>query len=128
MTFILWKLPQVFFLHSHYFLSLMFLLQMVEHERVLRGSTSRTMAAISLGFIVIVTPYTIQEVVAACTGSKVIMVLLLFAVIAEENKWNWKLRFATGVADSTLSTRYSAAAKSCRRKILFFCTSIEFRQ
>lgn len=45
---------------------------MVEHERVLRGSTSRTMAAISLGFIVIVTPYTIQEVVAACTGSKVI--------------------------------------------------------
>jgi hypothetical protein len=32
------------------------------------------MAAISLGFIVIVTPYTIQEVVAACTGSKVIIV------------------------------------------------------
>lgn len=31
------------------------------------------MAAISLGFIVIVTPYTIQEVVAACTGSKVII-------------------------------------------------------
>ncbi|CRL05781.1 CLUMA_CG018809, isoform A [Clunio marinus] len=45
--------------------------KMVEHERVLRGSTSRTMAAISLGFIVIVTPYTIQEVVAACTGSKI---------------------------------------------------------
>lgn len=44
---------------------------MVEHERILRGSTSRTMAAISLGFIVIVTPWTIQEVVAACTGSKV---------------------------------------------------------
>lgn len=52
---------------------------MVEHERVLRGSTSRTMAAISLGFIVIVTPYTIQEVVAACTGSKVIKV---FAVLS----------------------------------------------
>lgn len=32
------------------------------------------MAAISLGFIVIVTPYTIQEVVAACTGSKVIII------------------------------------------------------
>ncbi|XP_041980025.1 5-hydroxytryptamine receptor 1A [Aricia agestis] len=34
-------------------------------------STSRTMAAISLGFIVMVTPSTIQEVVAACTGCKV---------------------------------------------------------
>lgn len=29
------------------------------------------MAAMSLGFIVMVTPWTIQEVVAACTGSKV---------------------------------------------------------
>lgn len=29
------------------------------------------MAAVSLGFIVMVTPWTIQEVVAACTGSKV---------------------------------------------------------
>lgn len=28
------------------------------------------MAAMSLGFIVMVTPWTIQEVVAACTGSK----------------------------------------------------------
>ena len=54
--------------------SLFYIFQMVEHERVLRGSTSRTMAAISLGFIVIVTPYTIQEVVAACTGSKVIII------------------------------------------------------
>uniref|UniRef100_A0A336LJ54 CSON005263 protein n=1 Tax=Culicoides sonorensis TaxID=179676 RepID=A0A336LJ54_CULSO len=35
------------------------------------GSTSRTMAAISLGFIVIVTPWTILEIVTACTGSKV---------------------------------------------------------
>ncbi|KAI5636237.1 7 transmembrane receptor (rhodopsin family) domain-containing protein [Phthorimaea operculella] len=34
-------------------------------------STSRTMAAMSLGFIVMVTPATIQEVVAACTGCKV---------------------------------------------------------
>ncbi|KAI8421675.1 hypothetical protein MSG28_009665 [Choristoneura fumiferana] len=33
-------------------------------------STSRTMAAMSLGFIVMVTPATIQEVVAACTGCK----------------------------------------------------------
>lgn len=65
--------------------------QMVEHERVLRGSTSRTMAAISLGFIVIVTPYTIQEVVAACTGSKVIKVfayvfLLLLSAEFDERK------------------------------------------
>jgi hypothetical protein len=29
------------------------------------------MAAMSLGFIVMVTPWTIQEVVAACTGTKV---------------------------------------------------------
>ncbi|KAG7298711.1 hypothetical protein JYU34_017118 [Plutella xylostella] len=35
------------------------------------ASTSRTMAAMSLGFIVMVTPATIQEVVAACTGCKV---------------------------------------------------------
>jgi len=28
------------------------------------------MAAISLGFIVMVTPWTIQEIVTACTGSK----------------------------------------------------------
>ncbi|CAG5028560.1 unnamed protein product [Parnassius apollo] len=34
-------------------------------------STSRTMAAMSLGFIVMVTPATIKEVVAACTGCKV---------------------------------------------------------
>ncbi|GBP47807.1 5-hydroxytryptamine receptor 5B [Eumeta japonica] len=34
-------------------------------------STSRTMAAMSLGFIVMVTPATIQEVVAACTGCKI---------------------------------------------------------
>lgn len=31
----------------------------------------------SLGFIVMVTPWTIQEVVAACTGSKVFPVFLL---------------------------------------------------
>lgn len=43
----------------------------VAQEKRLSGSASRTMAAISLGFIVMVTPWTIQEVVAACTGSKV---------------------------------------------------------
>ncbi|GAB0100943.1 trace amine-associated receptor 1 [Sergentomyia squamirostris] len=42
----------------------------VQDNRV-SGSTSRTMAAMSLSFIVMVTPWTIQEVVAACTGSKV---------------------------------------------------------
>ncbi|GLH16539.1 Uncharacterized protein GBIM_20791 [Gryllus bimaculatus] len=45
--------------------------QLVAAERRLSTNTSRTMAAISLGFIVMVTPWTIQEVVAACTGSKV---------------------------------------------------------
>ncbi|XP_055536339.1 5-hydroxytryptamine receptor 1 isoform X2 [Wyeomyia smithii] len=45
--------------------------KLLEHEQRLNGSTSRTMAAISLGFIVIVTPWTIQEIVATCTGSKI---------------------------------------------------------
>ncbi|XP_070505572.1 trace amine-associated receptor 1 [Chironomus tepperi] len=64
--------------------------KMVEHERVLRGSTSRTMAAISLGFIVIVTPYTIQEVVAACTGSKVppIMEFIVTWFAISNGFWN----------------------------------------
>ncbi|XP_030379210.1 beta-3 adrenergic receptor [Scaptodrosophila lebanonensis] len=39
-------------------------------EKNSAGSTSRSMAAISLGFIVMVTPWTIQEIVTACTGSK----------------------------------------------------------
>ncbi|CAD6245126.1 GSCOCG00013541001-RA-CDS [Cotesia congregata] len=42
----------------------------IAHERRLSTSASRTMAAMSLGFIVMVTPWTIQEVVVACTGSK----------------------------------------------------------
>uniref|UniRef100_A0A6E8W5A5 G_PROTEIN_RECEP_F1_2 domain-containing protein n=1 Tax=Anopheles coluzzii TaxID=1518534 RepID=A0A6E8W5A5_ANOCL len=42
-----------------------------EDDPQIHGSTSRTMAAISLGFIVIVTPWTILEIVATCTGSKV---------------------------------------------------------
>lgn len=45
--------------------------QILEQERNLNGPTSRSMAAISLGFIVMVTPWTIQEIVTACTGSKV---------------------------------------------------------
>ncbi|XP_037883365.1 5-hydroxytryptamine receptor 1D isoform X2 [Glossina fuscipes] len=40
------------------------------HVKNSSGSTSRSMAAISLGFIVMVTPWTIQEIVTACTGSK----------------------------------------------------------
>lgn len=47
-----------------------YIFQLVAHERRLSTSASRTMAAMSLGFIVMVTPWTIQEVVAACTGSK----------------------------------------------------------
>lgn len=47
------------------------LFQVVAQDRRLSGSASRTMAAMSLGYIVMVTPWTIQEVVAACTGSKV---------------------------------------------------------
>ncbi|XP_073995994.1 trace amine-associated receptor 8c isoform X3 [Rhodnius prolixus] len=44
--------------------------KMVTHERRLSTNASRTMAAMSLGFIVMVTPWTIQEVVVACTGTK----------------------------------------------------------
>lgn len=44
--------------------------QLVTQERRLSTTASRTMAAMSLGFIVVVTPWTIQEVVAACTGSR----------------------------------------------------------
>lgn len=46
-------------------------MNLADHEQRLNGSTSRTMAAISLGFIVIITPWTIQEIVATCTGSKI---------------------------------------------------------
>ncbi|XP_062564101.1 5-hydroxytryptamine receptor 1D [Armigeres subalbatus] len=51
--------------------SLSFSEKLADHEQRLNGSTSRTMAAISLGFIVIITPWTIQEIVATCTGSKI---------------------------------------------------------
>lgn len=49
-------------------------------EKRLTGSVTRTMAAMSLGFIVMVTPWTIQEVVAACTGSKVIYLIFFFFI------------------------------------------------
>lgn len=59
---------------SSFFLFQMFLLQNISvQDNRLSGSVSRTMAAMSLGFIVVVTPWSIQEVVAACTGSKVIL-------------------------------------------------------
>ncbi|KAL1492316.1 hypothetical protein ABEB36_012786 [Hypothenemus hampei] len=44
--------------------------KLIDQERKLSLVCSRTMAAMSLGFIVLVTPWTIQEVVAACTGSR----------------------------------------------------------
>ncbi|XP_076275449.1 uncharacterized protein LOC143206677 [Rhynchophorus ferrugineus] len=44
--------------------------KLINQERKLSTICSRTMAAMSLGFIVLVTPWTIQEVVAACTGSR----------------------------------------------------------
>lgn len=50
-------------IHTFYF-------QLITQERRLSTSASRTMAAMSLGFIVLVTPWTIQEVVVACTGTR----------------------------------------------------------
>ncbi|XP_057652217.1 trace amine-associated receptor 1 [Diorhabda carinulata] len=44
--------------------------KLMTQERRLSTTASRTMAAMSLGFIVLVTPWTIQEVVAACTGTR----------------------------------------------------------
>uniref|UniRef100_A0A1Y1LRN1 G-protein coupled receptors family 1 profile domain-containing protein n=2 Tax=Photinus pyralis TaxID=7054 RepID=A0A1Y1LRN1_PHOPY len=44
--------------------------KLITQERRLSTSASRTMAAMSLGFIVLVTPWTIQEVVVACTGTR----------------------------------------------------------
>lgn len=67
-----------------------FSLQLLSQERRLSTGTSRTMAAMSLGFIVLVTPWTIQEVVAACTGSRAPAVLDFLATwLALSNSfWN----------------------------------------
>nr|XP_018905598.1 PREDICTED: trace amine-associated receptor 8c [Bemisia tabaci] len=64
--------------------------KMLAQERRMSMNTSRTMAAMSLGFIVVVTPWTIQEVVAACTGSKMPAVLDFFITwLALSNSfWN----------------------------------------
>ncbi|XP_050678952.1 trace amine-associated receptor 1 [Leptidea sinapis] len=53
-------------------------------------SISRTMAAISLGFIVMVTPATIQEVVAACTGCKIppLLDFLVTWIALSDSFWN----------------------------------------
>ena len=71
--------------------------QLVAQERRLSTSASRTMAAISLGFIVMVTPWTIQEVVAACTATKVRERLLL---VTQENIFD--LESGSQVADRPL--------------------------
>lgn len=58
----------------------------------LSGSVSRTMAAMSLGFIVMVTPWSIQEVVAACTGSKVNLyfVNVQIIMVSPNSKWHFQ--------------------------------------
>lgn len=43
------------------------------------------MGAVALGFIVAVTPWTIQEVVTACTGTKVSVSILLYFNIQNLN-------------------------------------------
>lgn len=74
----------------HLKLILPFLLQLVSQERRLSTNASRTMAAMSLGFIVLVTPWTIQEVVAACTGTRAPAILDFLATwLALSNSfWN----------------------------------------
>ena len=44
---------------------------LIEFERKLHYCISRTMAAISLCFIILITPWTFKEVIEACTGTKV---------------------------------------------------------
>jgi len=44
---------------------------LIEFERRVHYSISRTMAAISLTFIILITPWTFKEVIEACTGTKV---------------------------------------------------------
>lgn len=61
---------QFFILGSKISSYILLLFQLVTQERRMSTSASRTMAAMSLGFIVLVTPWTIQEVVAACTGTR----------------------------------------------------------
>lgn len=57
-----------------------------QYDNRFSGSVSRTMAAVSLGFIVMVTPWAIQEVVAACTGSKVTLFSVFWASYDQKKK------------------------------------------
>lgn len=62
-------------------------MQLDAQERILTTNASRTMAAMSLGFIVVVTPATIQEVVAACTGCKVKSYFLFMFVFSRRSQF-----------------------------------------
>lgn len=102
-------------------------LQLVAHERRLSTSASRTMAAMSLGFIVMVTPWTIQEVVAACTGSKPPPFLDFLATwLALSNSfWNpflyWLLNnHFRRISRELLYTKVSVIALRTHSNFLFF--------
>ena len=47
-------------------------------ERRLHYNISKTMAALSLSFIILITPWTFKEVIEACTGTKVLSFCLTF--------------------------------------------------
>lgn len=74
------------------------------------------MAAISLGFIVIVTPYTIQEVVAACTGSKVTLYLFYWLMVADDNMETLKKNKASQLIYFA-STSFFIPSTSCQVKL-----------
>ncbi|XP_044738765.1 probable serine/threonine-protein kinase DDB_G0282963 [Chrysoperla carnea] len=88
------------------------------HERRLSTSASRTMAAMSLGFIVLVTPYSIQEVVAACTGQRAPEILDFIATWLQLSNafWNPFLYWLLNNHFRRISKNLLYTHVLCRRK------------
>lgn len=118
-------------LHPH---TLQIPFQPIGPERRARGSASRTMAAMSLGFIVMATPWTIQEVVAACTGSKVppFLDFLVTWTAISNSFWNpflyWLLNAHFRRISRELLTQSSVSTAAIttnpHRQQVFFCSCV----
>ncbi|XP_065340301.1 trace amine-associated receptor 1-like isoform X1 [Cloeon dipterum] len=91
--------------------------KLVAQERRLSTAASRTMAAMSLSFIVMVTPWSIQEVVAACTGSKVppFMDFLVTWVALSNSFWNPFLYWLLNTNFRRISKELLLTKLLCRR-------------
>ncbi|XP_068083217.1 trace amine-associated receptor 8c [Anabrus simplex] len=92
--------------------------KLVAQERRLSTNTSRTMAAMSLGFIVMVTPWTIQEVVAACTGTKIppFIDFLVTWLALSNSFWNPFLYWLLNNHFRRISKEILLSKVFCRRK------------